>query len=778
MKRDIRTTLAIDGEREFKKALNDAGREMRVLASESKAVTASFGENSGSMEALSSKNKVLKKQIEQQEEIFKALSNAVEESSRKYGESSKQTDGYKIKLNNASVALDKMKSELKRNETALEQMATAEKTAGKQADKMGKELKEAGTDTKGLKSQIKEFATSSIGQFTTIAGAVTAAIEVFKKLWETISEAAKWGKEVANVSETTGMAIDAYQEWDYILKDLDYSMEQASGDLAALGEKAMDAAAGAGEGAELFGKLGVEVTDTSGVLKSQQQIFEETIIALQEMSDETERNAIASALLSTTGEKLAPILEMTADEVEALKQEANDMGVVIKSGAVVQLELLQKELDDAAATAEADGKKFAAALAPITRGVAGLWSDIREEISLYQNVIRVISSAPNITKEMAEELFDTSMLIDAATEVWGVSIEEVAGKAEILSQVLINDGVSAAEAEVQALYLLTQGTDAQTYATEKMSEAQAAADARIEESFNTYQTISAEYLAAVEATTESILGSMGGLFSSFDAGLATSQQALDARSAELLANLESQVEGLEGWSESIKELAKRGIDDGLLQTLKDMGPDAYDEIEALNNMTDEQLEEYQILFEERGTLAKDAAVAALEPMAEEVAAALQDVKDTIAAEGEAFEELGKQLGYGIGDGIDSSTRYIKSKARKAIAAAIAAAESAADINSPSEEMRKRVGLNLGYGAGGGFVDGMLNMVPDIKQSLFDVMDAIGSSINTAGSYLSSMTSNRQMTTQGPLVKNEFYGYSKRDGARTAREFNRELGYLY
>jgi len=119
------------------------------------------------------------------------------------------------------------------------------------------------------------------------------------------------------------MSKKSFQEWDHVMKNFNYSAEQASGDIAAMSERAMDAANGVGEGAELFDKLGVKVTDASGKMKSQEQIFNDTIKSLQGMEDVTERNAIASALLGTTGEELVPVLNMTNKELENMKGNAS-----------------------------------------------------------------------------------------------------------------------------------------------------------------------------------------------------------------------------------------------------------------------------------------------------------------------------------------------------------------------------------------------------------------------------------------------------------------------
>lgn len=129
--------------------------------------------------------------------------------------------------------------------------------------------------------------------------------------------------EINKFSQVTGMSKEGFQEWDSVAKKFGFSMEAAAGDMAALAERAMDASSGVGENAEMFKKLGVSVTDSSGKLKTQEQLFNETIAGLQGMENATERNAIATAMLSTTGEELAPVLNMTAEELQKMKDNAN-----------------------------------------------------------------------------------------------------------------------------------------------------------------------------------------------------------------------------------------------------------------------------------------------------------------------------------------------------------------------------------------------------------------------------------------------------------------------
>lgn len=164
----------------------------------------------------------------------------------------------------------------------------------------------------GIKTAAKWGAGLAAGAGVAIGGMVA----LLGKTLETTAEINKF-------AQVAGMSTKGFQEWDYVMKSFGFSVEAASGDLAALAEKAMDAQSGVGENAEIFKELGVNVEDASGKLKSQEQLFNEVIAGLQGMEDITRRNAIATMFLSTTGEELAPILNMTSEELAKMKSEAN-----------------------------------------------------------------------------------------------------------------------------------------------------------------------------------------------------------------------------------------------------------------------------------------------------------------------------------------------------------------------------------------------------------------------------------------------------------------------
>lgn len=82
----------------------------------------------------------------------------------------------------------------------------------------------------------------------------------------------------------------------------------------------------------------------------------------------------------------------------------------------------------------------------------------------------------------------------------------------------------------------------------------------------------------------------------------------DVSGDTLLNNLQSQVTAFEEWQKNISELASKGINDGLLAELQEMGPKAGAEIAALNTLTEEQLSQYASLWQEKNRLAKEQAM--------------------------------------------------------------------------------------------------------------------------------------------------------------------------
>ncbi|GEM_PF-2138988 len=280
------------------------------------------------------------------------------------------------------------------------------------AEKAKQELNDVGDTAQKQESKFSKFG-SALKTGATIG--VTAVAGLATGLAKMATGTAETAKEIDRLSQQTGMSTTAYQEWDYVMQQLGYSMEQAAGDFSALGEKAMDAANETGEGAELFGLLGVAVTDTTGKMKSQEQIFSETITALQGMEDVTQRNAIASALLGTTGEELTSILNMTGTEVDAMKQKAHDLGAVMSKESIDASVKFGNSLGDLKASFGGVVAELGVAFMPLLQNLADWTIAHMPEI---KKTMEVVFGAVKIAVDIAGKSFNAILPILVALYEW------------------------------------------------------------------------------------------------------------------------------------------------------------------------------------------------------------------------------------------------------------------------------------------------------------------------------------------------------------------------
>lgn len=157
VKREIRTTLALDGENEYKKALSEAQRGLRVLGSELKLASAEFETNGDKQAFLTAKSQTLRSEIAQQEEIVKSLEGAVKDAGEKYGETAKATDDYQIKLNSAKATLEKMRRELDATDREAQDLGRDSVRVGHQLeDGIGDGADQAKESLESMAAQMKQ----------------------------------------------------------------------------------------------------------------------------------------------------------------------------------------------------------------------------------------------------------------------------------------------------------------------------------------------------------------------------------------------------------------------------------------------------------------------------------------------------------------------------------------------------------------------------------------------------------------------------------------------
>ena len=136
--------IGLEGEREFKKSLAEINNSFKVLGSEMKLVDSQFDKNDKSAEALTARNQVLNKEIDQQKQKIETLRSALANAAESFGENDRRTQSWQIQLNNAEAALNDMNRELDENEKAIKEGGKAAEESGSKLEGFGKVLKTVG----------------------------------------------------------------------------------------------------------------------------------------------------------------------------------------------------------------------------------------------------------------------------------------------------------------------------------------------------------------------------------------------------------------------------------------------------------------------------------------------------------------------------------------------------------------------------------------------------------------------------------------------------------
>lgn len=332
---DFGLKIGIEGEKEFKSALSDINQSFKVLGSEMALATSQFDKNDKSVQAVTARNEVLNKEIDAQKDKVSTLKAALDNAASSFGENDRRTQNWQIQLNKAQAELNGMERELSGNEKALEDMGNEFQDGTKDADKFGDEVQDTGrqADDAGGKFEKLGGVLKGIGVVMGAAFAAvgTAAVGAAKSLADMTVGASEYADNILTMSTVTGMSTDSLQAYQYAAELVDTSLDTLTGSMARNVRSMSSAQGGTGKMADAYKALGVSVTDSNGNLRDSETVYWDAIDALGNVSNETERDALAMQLFGKSAQELNPLIEKGSAGIAELTEEAKRMGAVMST---------------------------------------------------------------------------------------------------------------------------------------------------------------------------------------------------------------------------------------------------------------------------------------------------------------------------------------------------------------------------------------------------------------------------------------------------------------
>ena len=283
------------------KALRDIRNSTKDLDRELKSVDKALKFNPTSVELWKQKQEILRQKISQTEDNLKELKNIQAQMDAKNVD--KQSEAYRT----IQREIIEAESKLKTFNTQLRKIGQVNLRAmSEQFKKMGTDLQSAGQAMRGISTAAAALA-ASLGALTVKSG--------------------KWADDLNTMSKRYSIGTKDLQMYAAAAELVDTDVETIAKSHVKLEKSMLTASKGTGTAAQAFEALGVQVTNADGSLRNGEQVWQETIKALGQMENETERDAYAMALMGRSASELNPLIEDGGETYQKLAETMQKYGL-------------------------------------------------------------------------------------------------------------------------------------------------------------------------------------------------------------------------------------------------------------------------------------------------------------------------------------------------------------------------------------------------------------------------------------------------------------------
>lgn len=275
----------------LQKAIRQVDSELKSTTRELTNINKALKFNPTSVDLWRQKQQLLKQKVDETTEKLDALKAA-----------QKQMD---------AAGVDKTSAEYRKLQREIIETGSQLKTFKSQLNGIGNvNLRALGESFKQAGAKI-ESAGQSMRGLSTAAGVAAGAIGAL-----TVKSAA-WADDLNTLSKRYSMSTNDLQKYGAAANLVDTSVDAIANSHVRLEKNMLSASNGSKAQAEAFEKLGVEYKNADGSLREGDKVWQDTITALGQMTNETERDALAMQLMGKSANELNPLIE---DGGETYKQ--------------------------------------------------------------------------------------------------------------------------------------------------------------------------------------------------------------------------------------------------------------------------------------------------------------------------------------------------------------------------------------------------------------------------------------------------------------------------
>ncbi len=253
-----------------------------------------------------------------------------------------------------------------------------------------KDLKQFGDTAGGTKISLESMAKATDDLANKTAALSAASAAGLAALAGSAVQAGKTADDLNTLSKQTGFTTAELQKMKYASDLIDVSMEDMTGSIQKLVKQMAS-------GSDAFTTLGVSVTDETGQLRNATEVWYETLEALSQVENETQRDALAMEIFGKSAASLAGIVDDGGEALKNYGKDAENLGLIMSQDTLDAANKLNDAIDLTKARLEATfletGAKVAETVLPIVEEMAEEIAGLFEWIStLDEGTIKLIGS--------------------------------------------------------------------------------------------------------------------------------------------------------------------------------------------------------------------------------------------------------------------------------------------------------------------------------------------------------------------------------------------------
>lgn len=412
-------TIALSGDTSgLTKSLQSVDKEIKTTKNELKDVERLLKLDPTNTELLAQKQRLLAQSVDDTATKLDLLKEAEAKMNAEMAESETVTREQQAAYENLQREIISTTDYLEKDKAALKDVEAAMGGATSKADKFAGAMDKVNAKAKNVASSTRMLSAAAAGALAGIAGLAI--------------KGAAWADDLATMARNTGFATETLQGMQYAADRIDVPYETLTASATKMVQTLRN-------NEDAFNRLGIATKGLNGEMLGTEQIFWNTLEALGQITNETERDIAAQTILGRSAMEFSGAIDDGGEALRRYIDEMRDYNLMLSDETVANMAEVNAQFEQLKAQMTASFFAAAApaleALGPLLESVAGTLGKILAhvaeltpaQVKLITVILALVAAISPVAFTIASISAAISAMIPVVTALWAVLMANPVG---------------------------------------------------------------------------------------------------------------------------------------------------------------------------------------------------------------------------------------------------------------------------------------------------------------------------------------------------------------